>query len=287
MQIKILALRSGYWRPSFQYLKLILAAIKNLVVDGDIIIISEKAISTSLGNIVDESIISVSRLAIFLAKFWMRIIWGYFLGLIARMDITNILRIRGYPIEEGSKHKQLCLWKAGFLHTLKHWSEGGIDASNLPGSLVSLPLKNANKIAETIKREIQSRLGKNVTVLIVDSDKTFTFKNIHFSSRPSNLKGIYNLGPFAFVLGRALKLRPRSTPVGISDRIHVNKALNLAAVSNKARGSGAGRTVWDISTRFNESVTKITWKMLDSVEHRPIILIRLRPDTHYSGDGNR
>jgi F420-0:gamma-glutamyl ligase-like protein len=280
MRIKILAPKTGYWRPGTRYLELILTTITNLVAEGDIITISEKAISTSLGNILDEIDIAVSRLAFSLAKLWMRIVWGYFLGFIARMDSKNILRIRGYPISEGSRHKQLCLWKTGFLNSLKHWSEGGIDASNLPLSLVSLPLKNANQIAKTIKQEIRSKLGKNVIVLIVDSDKTFTFQNLHLSSRSTNFKGIYNLGPFAFILGRALKLRPRSTPIGTSDRIDVNQALNLAAASNRARGSGAGRTVWDVSTRFNQSITKVTWEMLDSVEHRPIILIRLRPKAH-------
>jgi F420-0:gamma-glutamyl ligase-like protein len=249
--------------------------IKAYVEDGDFVAISEKAISIALGNVADESKIKASSLARFLARFWLRIVWGRFLGALSRMSAMNIRRMRSYPIEEGARHKQLCLWRVGFYHALKHWSEGGIDASNLPELLVSLPLPNADEMTKTIKDEIRSKIGKNVVVVIVDSDKTFTAGNIHLSSRPTDVKGIYNLGPLAFILGRALKLRPRSTPVGISDEVSTGIILNVAAVSNISRGTGAGSTVWDISSRFNTTTDRISWGMLESIQHSPVVLVRL------------
>ena len=52
-----------------------------------------------------------------------------------------LVRLRNYPLESGSRHKQLALEQAGVLQALMFGSEGGIDGSNLPYAYVSLPLK--------------------------------------------------------------------------------------------------------------------------------------------------
>ena len=279
MRAKVLSLKSAYWRPGTAYQRLILDMIKDYVKDGDIVVISEKAIATALGSLVDESKLKPGKLAYLLARFWIRFAWGYLLGAVSRMSLKNIQRLRRYPLEEGARHKQLCLRTVGFFHALKHWSEGGIDASNLPGSIVTIPLAEGDIIAKKLKSEIQRVLRKRVVVMIVDSDKTFTFRNVHFASRRTDVKGILNLGPLAFILGRALKLRARSTPIAVSEKLSAKLALNVAAVANKARGSGVGRTVWDASARFNVPVTHLTWEMLESYEHRPVTLVRLWPNS--------
>lgn len=285
MRIRVLSVKSAYWRPGTAYQRLLSNMIKDYVKDGDFVVISEKAIATALGNLVDESKVKASTLARLLTRFWIRFVWGYLLGALARMSLKNIQRLRRYPLEEGARHKQLCLRTVGFLHALKHWSEGGIDVSNLPGSMAMVPLTEGEVIAKTLKDEIQRTLGKRVVVMIVDSDKTFTFRNVHFASRRTSVKGIINIGPLAFILGRALKLRARSTPIAISEKVSTRLALNVAAVANKARGSGVGRTVWDASARFNVPVTQLTWEMLESNIHRPVTLVRLRPNSAESGHG--
>ncbi|MEM3061702.1 MAG: hypothetical protein QW265_04775, partial [Candidatus Bathyarchaeia archaeon] len=113
-------------------------------------------------------------------------------------------------------------------------------------------------------------------VLIVDSDKTFSFHCLHLTSRKTQVKGIINLGFIAYLIGRVLKLRARSTPLasfGIEDE-NAEELLRIAAVANKARGSGAGRTVWDIADRFGISLTALTIEKLEEVKHFPIVIVR-------------
>ena len=75
--------------------------------------------------------------------------------------------------------------------------------------------------------------------------------------------------------GRSLKLKKRATPLAISGpQITTEEALEIARIANRTRGTGAGRTVWDMAKTFNVNLTDVTWKMLDSVKHRPIVIIR-------------
>jgi len=273
-----IALATSYWRPGENYELQILRALEGKVRNGDVVTISEKAISTAAGNIVDEKPIRSSMLARFLAGFWMGIAWAYVLGTFCHLREKTIDRFRTYPVEEGSKHKQLALNEAGFLQALMHGSEGGIDGSNLPYSYVSLTLNDAQKIAELIREKIHSELSKNVVVMIVDTDKTYSCRNFHFTPRPNPIQGIQSRGGvYAYLLGRFLKLKTRSTPIALSgSSINTETALQIAETANKARGYGAGRNVWDMAETFGVKLTEVTWEMLGEVEHKPIVIVRPR-----------
>ncbi|PIX31901.1 hypothetical protein COZ60_02055, partial [Candidatus Bathyarchaeota archaeon CG_4_8_14_3_um_filter_42_8] len=114
-------------------------------------VVSEKAISTASNNIVDENGVRPSLSAKLIAKYWMRIVWGYFLGPLCHFQERLLQRLREYPFETGSRHKQVALQYAGLLQELMFGSEGGIDGSNLAYSYVSLPLKNADELAKKIR----------------------------------------------------------------------------------------------------------------------------------------
>ena len=262
--------------PGEDYLKQVVRAIDGTVENGDFVTVSEKAVSTALGNIVDEKSIQPSRLARFLAKYWMRFVWPYILGPLCHLRKRTINYLRSYPPEEGSIHKQVALLHSGFLQALMHGSEGAIDGSNLPHSYVSLPLENANEIAQELWERIESELGKRVTVVIVDTDKTYSLWGFHFTPRPKPLKGIYSFGGFlAYLAGRSFKLEKRATPLAVAgSQLATEEALEIAKIANRTRGTGAGRTVWDMAKTFNVKLTGVTWKMLESVEHRPIVIIR-------------
>ena len=273
---KVVAVKTRYWRPGEDHLKQIVKAIENKVEDGDFVTISEKAISTALGNLVDESVVQPSKFARFLAKYWMRFVWPDILGPLCHLRKRTIKRLRAYPIEEGSVHKQVALEHGGFLQALMQGSEEAIDGSNLPYSYVSLPLKNAQQIAKKIQKQIKSKLGKKVTVVIVDTDKTYSLKGFHFTPRPKPLKGIHSFGGFlAYVAGRFLKLEKRATPLAVAgSQITTEEAIEIAKIANRSRGSGAGRTVWDMAKTFKATLTGVTWEMLDEVKHHPIVIIR-------------
>ncbi len=271
-----LALVTKFWKPGTDYADEVVRVVKGKVADGDFVVVSEKAISTAKNNIVDESSFKPGVNARLLATIWMPFAWGYILGIICHFGQRLLRRIRTYPHESGSQHKEVALQFAGFSQGLMFGSEGGIDGSNLPYSLVSLRLNNSFEVAEAVRRQVWMRLGKKVVVIIVDTDKTYTFRNFHFTPRPNPLKGIISRGGVvAYVAGRALKLRRRPTPLAVAGlELSVEEALTIANVADRARGPGSGATVWDMAARFKVAETSVTWDMLAHVKHKPIVIVR-------------
>jgi len=273
---KTVAIKTRYWMPGEDYIKQVVRAIDGTIEDGDFVTVSEKAISTAQGNLIDEKNIQPTWLACFLSKYWMRIIWPYVFGPLCHLRERTIRYLRSYPPEEGSLHKQVALIQGGLLQALMFGSEGSIDGSNLPMSLVSLPLENAYEVAQELRSRIEAELEKRITVIIVDTDKTYSLWGFHFTPRPKPLKGIHSCGGFlAYLTGRLFKLEKRATPLAIAgSKLSTEEALEIAKIANRTRGTGAGRTVWDMAKTFNVELTGVTWKMLHSVEHRPIVIIR-------------
>lgn len=270
-------IRTRYWKPKTNYLDAIWRATKNVVGEGDIIVISEKAISTAKGLIVDESRIKPTFSARLIAALWMRVIWGYFLAYLCHLKPKSIQRLRAYPIYEGAKHKQLALSYAGLLQALRHGSEGGIDVSNLPYSYACLPLPDPQKEAKEIGRFLESRGIKGVSIMIVDTDMTYTIGSLHLSPRRTSIPQIRGAagGFLTYLICRMLKGRPRATPLALwGTDISVEDALMLAEAAHHVRGSGAGRTAWDASERFGVGLGEVSWDMLDSIPHYPIVICR-------------
>jgi len=271
-----LALVTKYWKPGEDFLAEILKALEKKVNNGDFVVVSEKALSTASCRIVDESSVEPSLTAKIIANFWMRIVWGLFLGILCHFGRRLIFRLRQYPKESGGKHKEVSLQHAGLLQALMFGSEGGIDGSNLPYSYVSLTLENADKIASEIQRSVRLELGKNVTILIMDTDKTYSFRNFHFTPRPKPLRGIHAQGGIlSYVTGRFLKLKRRSTPIAVAgSRLQAETALKISNIADRTRGPGSGATVWDMASRFGVGFTEVSWDMLGKLEHKPIVIVR-------------
>lgn len=275
MRFKAKAFRTNYWKPGTDFLLIIKKIAERYAEPGDIIVLSEKALSVALGRIVDESAVKPSGLSRFIAKFWMRMIWGYFLGPICRLSHKTLARLRQYPLAEGAAHKQLALSRAGFLQSLRHGSEGAIDVSNVAHSYAVLPLQDAPKVAEAIESKLNERGVGAITVMIVDSDKTYTLGTMHITPRPRAIRGIRCLGLLAYVIGRCLRLKARSTPIAsCGTKLDVEESLRIAAFANRARGSGSGRTAWDMAERFGVGLTEVTWGMLQEADHYPIVIVR-------------
>ena len=271
-----LAVTTNYWKPSDNYTDKILSAIEGKVENGDFVVVSEKAISTARGSMVDESTVKPSLTARGLARFWMRLVWGYPLGILCGFGPRLLKRLRNYPIESGSRHKQVALQYAGFWQALMFGSEGGIDGSNLPYSYVSLPLDNAEELAQKIQSQVRQRLQKNVCVIIADTDKTYKFHNFFFTPRPKPLRGIHSMGASStFILGRVLKLKKSSTPLTAAGcSLGASEALKITNIADKARGPGSGATVWDMAARFHVDVNAVSWEMLEAIRHKPIVIVR-------------
>jgi F420-0:gamma-glutamyl ligase-like protein len=270
-----LAITTNYWKPTSNFSDKIINAIEDKVENGDFVVVSEKAISTALGNMVDEATVKSSLTAKVLARIWMRLVWGYPLGMLCGFGQRLLKRLRRYPLESGSRHKQVALQYAGFWQALMFGSEGGIDGSNLPYSYMSLPLKNADVLAQKIQNRIRQRLQKNVYVIIADTDKTYKFRNFFFTPRPNPLKGIHSLGSSSYLVGRFFKLKKSSTPLSVAGcNLSAGEALKITNIADKARGPGSGATVWDMAARFHAEIDAVSWDMLSAIRHKPIVIVR-------------
>ena len=271
-----LALSTSYWKPGDSYEDRITTALSGRVQDGDFVVVSEKALSVATGNIINEAKVVPSTIARFIARFWMRAIWGYSLGILCGFGVRLLRRLRAYPDESGSRHKQVALKYGGLLQALMFGSEGAIDGSNLAYSYVSLPLRNADRFAQKLQTGIHQKLGKIIYVIIADTDKTYCFHNFYFTPRPIPLKGIRSFGGvFSYVFGRMLRLKRSSTPLAVAGcLLPASEALMITNMADRARGPGSGATVWDMASRFGVGVDGVTWEMLESVCHKPLVIVR-------------
>jgi len=278
MKIRIKPIRTSYWRPGTDYGLEIVEAAKPYLKDSDVLAVSEKAVSTAQGNLVDESRVTPGHVARFLAGAWTRNFWGGPLGRLTKLKDKTIENLRGYPAAEGAAHKQTAIWYTGLAQSLRHYSEGGIDASNLPYSYVCLPLWRPMDTAAEIVRRVKEETGKGVTVMIVDGDTTYTWRNLHMAPRRVATRGLMHLGGFiSFVIGRALGLRARQTPVAVAGGyLNPDRALWLASLYHRSCGRGAGRTVWGMAETMGTGLTGVTWEMMDSAPHYPVAIIRVR-----------
>jgi F420-0:gamma-glutamyl ligase-like protein len=271
-----LALSTSYWKPGDRYLDMIIKILKGKVREGDFIVVSEKALAVTTGCMINEAAVKPNANARFIAGFWMRTVWGYCLGFLCGFGPRLLRRLREYPLDSGSRHKQVALEKAGLLQALMFGSEGGIDGSNLAYSYVSLPLKDADVLAQQIRTQINRQLGKHVCVIIADTDKTYRLGNFYFASRPNPLRGIHSFGGvFSYVLGRMLRLRRSSTPLAVAGcSLSAGAALTITNIADHARGPGSGATVWDMAARFHVPIDGVTWEMLGEVTHKPVVVVR-------------
>lgn len=73
----------------------------------------------------------------------------------------------------------------GLKHALKPASEAGIDLSNAPGTYVSLLPHKPQEVAADIAGKISNNLGKEVVVIIIDTDVTYEFLGKLFTSLPN------------------------------------------------------------------------------------------------------
>jgi F420-0:gamma-glutamyl ligase-like protein len=276
LKITAIKVKTRYWPPGTDYIHEIVEAVKEVIQDGDIVTISEKAISTAMGNLINESMTRPGKLAKPLASFWMRRLWGGPLGKLAKLREHTKVRLKNYPYNEGAAHKQVALEHVGLLQALRHYSEGGIDASNLPYSYVCLPLEDPKRIADLIQSALEV-FGKHLSTILVDGDATYSKRNLHIAPRKVPIPGIIHKGGFlTFLLGRKLNFTERSTPLAVSGTVrNPDFLLTLANVSHRVRGHGAGRTVWDMARSLGVGLTDVTWKMLKLVDHYPIAILRV------------
>ena len=163
----VIPIETGYIKPNDD-LNSIIDPAKEIMEDGDYLVIAETPISVSQGRLIDEAEYTPSLTAKFLTTVWSKYLWGYVFGPALKIKERTIKNLRRLP-KETEAHKEVVLQLYGLKHALKPASEAGIDLSNAPGTCVSLLPENPEQVAKDLKMEI----GKNVCVMIIDTDATY------------------------------------------------------------------------------------------------------------------
>ena len=266
----VIPIETGYIKPN-ENLNSIINPAKEIMEDGDYLVIAETPVSVSQGRLVDESRYIPSLKAKFLTTVWSKYLWGYVFGPILGIKKRTIKNLRRLP-KETYAHKEVVLQLYGLKHALKPASEAGIDLSNAPGSCVSLLPENPQKVAKQLKAEI----GKNVCVMIIDTDATYKKNGKYFTGLPIAIDGIEaNKGVIGYVKGQ-LGENMGSTPLGCSENISVEEGLKIANLAEDYQKSLATEmsTIHSVKSVLGTDESSVTIEALDSITHTPAVIIR-------------
>lgn len=266
----VIPIETGYIKPN-EDLSAIIEPAKRLMEDDDYLVIAETPISVSQNRLVDESKYTPSLTAKFLTTVWSKYLWGYVLGPLLGIKDRTIKNLRKLP-EETKAHKEVVLQLYGLKHALKPASEAGIDLSNAPGTFVSLLPENPEKVACEIRREI----GKDVCVMIIDTDATYMKNGKYFTGLPIAIEGIdADNGFFGYFKGQ-MSENMGSTPLGCSEKIDVETALKMANIAEDYQKSLSTemKTIHSVKEVLGSEINEVTVETLDSITHTPAVIIR-------------
>lgn len=266
----VIPIETGYIKPN-DNLDCIIEPARELMKDGDYLVIAETPISVSQNRLVDESEYTPSLTAKFLTVVWSKYLWGYVFGPILKIKKRTIKNLRKLP-KETEAHKEVVLQLYGLKHALKPASEAGIDLSNAPGTYVSLLPENPEKVAKEIKGEI----GKDVCVMIIDTDATYMKNGNYFTGLPIAIEGIEaDRGFFGYVKGQLCE-NMGSTPLGCSESMDVETALKIANIAEDYQKSLSTemKTIHSVKEVLGSEMDEVTIEDLDSITHTPAVIIR-------------
>lgn len=266
----VIPIETGYIKPN-DNLDCIIEPAKKLMKDNDYLVIAETPISVSQNRLVDESKYRPSITAKFLTVVWSKYLWGYVLGPLLKIKKRTIKNLRKLP-KETEAHKEVVLQLYGLKHALKPASEAGIDLSNAPGTFVSLLPENPEKVACELKDEI----GKDVCVMIIDTDATYMKNGKYFTGLPIAIEGIdADNGFFGYLKGQ-LSENMGSTPLGCSEKMSVEHALKIANIAEDYQKSLSTemKTIHSVKALLGTEIDEVTIEDLDSITHTPAVIIR-------------
>ena len=266
----VIPIETGYIKPGDD-LSSIINPAREIMKDGDYLVIAETPVSVSQNRLIDEAEYSPSLSAKFLTVVWSKYLWGYILGPLLKIKKRTIKNLRKLP-KQTEAHKEVVLQLYGLKHALKPASEAGIDLSNAPGTCVSLLPENPEKVAKQIKADI----AKDVCVMIIDTDATYMKNGKYFTGLPIAIEGIEaDKGFFGYVKGQ-LSQNMGSTPLGCSEKMDVETALKIANIAEDYQKSLSTemKTIHSVKAVLGSEMDEVTIEDLDSITHTPAVIIR-------------
>ena len=266
----VMPIETGYIKPGDD-LSSIINPAREIMENGDYLVIAETPVSVSQNRLIDEAEYSPSLSAKFLTVVWSKYLWGYILGPLLKIKERTIKNPRKLP-KQTEAHKEVVLQLYGLKHALKPASEAGIDLSNAPGTCVSLLPENPEKVAKEIKADIE----KDVCVMIIDTDATYMKNGKYFTGLPIAIEGIEaDKGFFGYVKGQ-LSQNMGSTPLGCSEKMDVETALKIANIAEDYQKSLSTemKTIHSVKAVLGSEMDEVTIEDLDSITHTPAVIIR-------------
>lgn len=282
IKIRIIRKSFDYWYPGTNFIDKIIKKYSKHIENGDILAISDKALSTALGNIYDEENLCVDIITKILTFIVVKFFWARLARIFFKSQ--NVFSIfNNTPLNIIAVHKKIALRYGGFRHFLKPLSEAGVDTTNLPYNYVSLPLRNIDNVVKNIQSTIYKCLKKYVNILVIDSDKTYRIKwlkNIAFATRYSSLKNVLDLGVISYIAGKKFKKLFISYPTPVAYKginLGLPLLLRIAKLAEKFMGWGLGRNAVEMLMNLGKkNFSEITWSDMNSVAHYPVVLIKLK-----------
>ncbi len=92
----VIPIETGYIKPN-ENLNSIINPAKEIMEDGDYLVIAETPVSVSQGRLVDESRYSPSLKAKFLTTVWSKYLWGYVFGPILGIKKEPLKTCEDFP----------------------------------------------------------------------------------------------------------------------------------------------------------------------------------------------
>ena len=122
------------------------------------------------------------------------------------------------------------------------------------------------------------KIGKDVCVLIIDTDATYMKNGKYFTGLPIAIDGIEaDKGFFGYFKGQ-LSENMGSTPLGCSEKISVEEGLKIANIAEDYQKSLSTemKTIHSVKAVLGTEMDEVTVEALDSITHTPAVIIRKR-----------
>jgi len=151
--------------------------------DRDVLALTTKIVSKALGLLVALSEVKPSKRALGLSKKtgvdarFLEVLLRESDDTIAAVPIKKMVEkglvdFKGVSRSPEKVLRALDIYPTLFITSREGtlWSNSGLDSSNHPPGVVSMPPRNADKIAKSISLEIKRRVGKSVAVVLCDTE---------------------------------------------------------------------------------------------------------------------
>ncbi len=206
MKIELYGLRLPEVKPGDDLARLLVDAASEEacgIKDGDVIVITSKVVSKAYGFLIRLDDVKPSRRALRIAekiggdpRFIQAVLDNsdevLFVLPFAKLVEKGVIRIE--RMSRNLAGARVAMKKAPYKLIVKRggqiYSNAGLDSSNHPEGVISIPPKNLDEYAREIRRRIKELTGSKVAVVITDTEMWFSLGSLDFARGSSGIEVI-------------------------------------------------------------------------------------------------